>query len=90
MSKESAAWLVLRVIGLIFLMCGIIQLYDFALNAFSVIVISNMEQPENGTLHLVNLRWDPVLHTIFLISAAIYFLWYGTFFHRLLTKEGST
>lgn len=88
MSKESAAWLVLRIIGLVLLICGFIQLYEFLLNVVAVILSSSQYvEPEKETLRLVNLRWDPLLHSIVLLLSATYFLRYGGFAHRLLTEE---
>lgn len=71
-----------------FLICGIIQLYEFLLNVVAVIFSSSQYvEPEKETMRMVNLRWDPLLHSIALMLSATYFLRYGGFAHRLLTKE---
>lgn len=88
MSAESALWLVLRVIGLVFLICVIIQLHEFLLNVVAVIFSSSQYiESEKETMRLVNLLWDPLLHSIVLMLSATYFLCYGGFGHRLLIKE---
>ena len=88
MSKDSAAWLVLRVVGLVLLIAGAIQLYTFISNVIAYLVISSVVAEEPGTLRLVNLSWDSMIHAIWLGIAAVYFLRYGALMHKVLVNEG--
>ena len=88
MNKESAAWLVLRVIGLVLLLFAFIQLYEFVLNVLAVWINYETSAPVDGTLRLVILSWAPAVNAIALLSGAFYFLRYGTLVYGLIMKEG--
>jgi hypothetical protein len=87
MSKDQAAWLVLRTIGLIILLAGLFHLYHFMMNLLAVLTIPGELTSDGRTLRHVNLRWDPFLHFIALSAFSIYFLRYGRVLHRWLLRE---
>lgn len=88
MSKDSAAWLVLRVVGLVFLIAAAMQIYAFLSTVIAYLSIPNVAADESGTLRLVNLPWDPMIHAVWLGISAVYFLRYGVFMHKVLVNEG--
>ena len=87
MNKSSAAWLVIRIAGLISLGIACYQLYEFMVNIISVAASSKQELSSNGTLRLMNLRWDPFLGFVFFSLFSVYLLRFGLTIHKLLIKE---
>lgn len=90
MNKSSAAWLVVRILGVISIAIACYQLYDFMINFIAVIASSQQELPSNGTLRIVNLRWNPFVGFIFFSLLSVYLLKFGLAVHKLLTAECST
>ena len=89
MDKNSIAWLVVRVLGLISLGVAFYKLYMFILNLVGVFVTSTQQEiSSNGTLYLVNLNWDPFIGFLFFFGVSVYFLKFGSTIHKLLIKEG--
>ena len=87
MNKNSAAWLVIRVLGVISLGIACYQLYGFILNLVAVFSSSQQELQSSDTLRLVNLRWDPFLGFVFFSLLSVYLLNFGLGVHKLLIKE---
>lgn len=87
MNKNSAAWLVVRILGVISLGIACYQLYEFMINLIAVIASSKQELPSNGTLRLVNIRWDPFVGFVFFSLISVCFLKYGLTVHKLLIAE---
>ena len=88
MNKESTAWLIVRLLGLISVAIGLFQLYGFVVNLSYVLAQLSSSVPAEGTLRLVNLRWDPFFGFVFWGVLSIYFLKFGATVHELLIKEG--
>ena len=92
MDKESLAWLVIRVIGLLLLGGAIFHMVtmilNFILNTILVTSIIDLsESIEGDTIRLPTLRWDSLVYGLLLLPPAFYFLRYGTTVHRWLVKE---
>ena len=90
LNKNSAAWLVVRVLGLVSLGLACYQLYGFTINLIAVVPNLQQTLPSNGTLRLVNLRWEPFFCFVFLSLLAVYLLRYGLIIHKLLMRESGT
>ncbi|MES9974458.1 MAG: hypothetical protein ABW094_09370 [Candidatus Thiodiazotropha sp.] len=89
MQKESAIWLVIRVIGLIFLFFAIYQLYEFPMNVLIVVTYPKESAQSSGLVRLPNLRWGPFFEFILLSTVSLYFLIYGALIYRWLAREGN-
>lgn len=86
MLKESAAWLIIRTLGLLCLGVSAFQAFDFLMN---VIAIISYDAPVPGeTIRLPNLRFDPLLGSLVFLALSVYFLKYGQAVHGWLLKEG--
>ena len=57
------------------------------INLIAVIASSQQELPSSGTLHLVNLRWDPFVGFVIFSLLSVYLLKFGLTVHKLLIAE---
>ncbi len=84
-SKDDAAWLIVRTLGVLSLSWGAFLLFEFLLN---ILVVLTYEPPEymkgQETIRLPNLNWNPFIGFLFLSVLAIYLLRWGQFFHKIL------
>jgi len=90
MQSESAAWLIIRTLGLILFGFSFFQIFEFIMN---LIFIALCQPPvlvvaTPQTIRLPNLRWDPVIYAIVFGALSIYFLKYGATVHKWLIKTG--
>lgn len=89
MQKESAAWLIVRTFGLIFLCISLYQGFNFFIEAFVSISqwINNAHSGQNSQIPI--LRLEPFFSFVFFLSLGIYLLRRGTKIHRWLIREGA-
>ena len=88
MHKKSTSWLIVRILGLISLAIAFYQLYGFLVNVSTVVAHSNSDIPLEGTMRLINLRWDPFVGFIFFSALSLYFLKFGAKVHGWLMSAG--
>ncbi len=89
MSKDAAAWLIVRTIGVLVLLASAYHLFVFCLNILFVLSSYLDHESTNGTLRLVNLNWNRLFYVAGFAAVARYFLVSGSLCHKLLMKEGS-
>ncbi|NIW47083.1 MAG: hypothetical protein GWN30_20740 [Gammaproteobacteria bacterium] len=87
MSKESAAWLIIRASGLAILVVCLWNVYHFTLNLIFILLQAYAVAPTEAIIHLPNLRWDPMVHATALGILAFYFLRRGGLVHSWLIRE---
>ena len=88
MHKKSTSWLIVRILGLISLAIASYQLYEYLVNVSMVVAQLNSGIPLEGTLRLINLRWDPFVGFIFFSALSLYFLKFGSKVHGWLMSAG--
>ena len=89
MSKDSAAWLIVRTLGLLLLIAAIWQIFQFGLNIVMLTIQLIYLVPTEEVSRLVNLRWDPLVNGGLYAIFAYYFLRKGEVAHTLLMVERS-
>lgn len=96
MNKESASWLLVRFLGVCFLIAAIYCLYEVVLNILLYLYLSlspslavAISEDGTTTLKLYNFNWDELIDGCISIVFTVYFLKYGNFIHRLLMNEAS-
>lgn len=90
MQKDSAAWLIVRTLGLASLCISLYQVYLFSLNIIYVLIYRDVATPPKSSLRLVSLNWDPPLSFLLFSCLALYLLKRGKIIHQWLIHEGKS
>jgi len=88
MQKESIAWLIIRILGLIFLGFFAFKAFYFFMNVISIIAYEPPLTPLYGTIRLPILHWELLIESVFSLLLSIYFIKFGYLAHFFLIKEG--
>ena len=90
MSKESLAWLVLRVIGLVLLGFALLQL-SYLPGSFLVLEAIRETTQNMGRVSGAEARvFSNLVNAIILLALSVYFLRGGSRVHRWLMREGKS
>ncbi|MDO6747699.1 hypothetical protein [Gilvimarinus sp. 1_MG-2023] len=87
MTKETIAWLLVRSIGVFFLIAAAYFIYQFAVNVlFTISIDPKITVNADGieTIRMHNLDWSPFFTGAFFAIGSIYFLKFGSLMHKLL------
>lgn len=88
MTRESIAWLIIRSIGVLFLIATAYFIYQFSINVLFIISVDptvTVNADGTKTIRMHNLDWSPSTTGIFCAISSVYFLKFGSLLHKLLS-----
>ncbi|MCH8542543.1 MAG: hypothetical protein LAT61_03125 [Alcanivorax sp.] len=88
MQKDKAAWLTIRILGLLCLGTAACMAFGFVMNVIAVFAFGSAAPVSGDTLRLLNLRLDPLLGAFFFAALSVYLLRFGQVVHGWLIREG--
>lgn len=90
MNKESLAWLLLRVIGLVLLGFALLQL-SYLPGSLAVLEVVRGKTQDHGIVSGAEARvFSNVVNAVVLLALSAYFLRGGSRVHRWLMREGKS